>query len=83
MAIGFIELGFIVQIFGIGILVFSALRYLTRIRVVFPRLFDEYKQDQLLDNVKIIDHSLSKFTQFFFFGGFITILGIGLVWWNF
>jgi hypothetical protein len=72
-----IRVGIIIAGIGIGITGAGFLRHFIDLRTLIPRLFDEYKKDQIQETLKKFDTSLNTTSKLIFIG--ISIFGLGLI----
>ena len=56
--------------------------HFTDLRKFIPRLFDEYKQDELSENLVKLDKSLMRSARRIFFSGFFFAVGIFLAFFS-
>ena len=72
----FLNLGLIIYVLSFGVFMGSLGKHFTDLRKYMPRLFDEYKQDELSDNLKELDKNLVKTSKYIFFSGFFMAIGL-------
>lgn len=76
----FFDLGpLIFTALGLGVFLGSLVKHFTDLRIILPRLFDEYKQDELSENLTKLDKSLETGARRIFFSGFFLALGFLLI----
>ena len=54
----FLNLGLIITGLSFGLMLGSFIKHFTDLRIIIPRLFDEYKRDELSENLAKLDKSL-------------------------
>ena len=74
----FFSLGLIIAISSFSLMIGAFTRHFTDLRKLIPRLFDEYKQDELSENLAQLDKSLEKSARLIYFSGFFFAVGIFL-----
>ncbi|PWI49347.1 hypothetical protein CEE45_02090 [Candidatus Heimdallarchaeota archaeon B3_Heim] len=81
MTIGdyFLDLGRIITGLSFGVLLGSLVKHFTDLRILIPRLFDEYKQEELSENLTKLDKSLETGARRIFFAGLFLAIGLLLV----
>lgn len=72
----FFSLGLIIAGFSFGLMLGGFVWHLTDLRKLIPRLFDEYKQDELSENLTKLDKSLLRSVRRISFSGFFFAAGI-------
>ena len=74
----FFSLGLIIAGFSFGLMLGGFVWHITDLRKFIPRLFDEYKQDELAENLVKLDKSLERSARRIYFSGFFFVVGIFL-----
>jgi flagellar motor component MotA len=74
----FFSLGLIIAGSSFGLMLGGFVWQFTDLRKLIPRLFDEYKQDELSENLAKLDKSLVGSARRIFFSGFFFAAGIFL-----
>ena len=74
----FFSLGLIIAGSSFGLMLGAFTWHFTDLRKFIPRLFDEYKQDELSENLVKLDKSLERSARLIFFSGFFFAVGIFL-----
>ena len=72
----FLSFGLMVIGLGLGVIGAGFLRHFTGLRVLIPRLFNEFKKDQTQETLKELENSIDTASKFIFIG--IFLLGLGL-----
>ncbi len=72
----FFSLGLIIAGFSYGLMLGGFIWHFTDLRKLIPRFFDEYKQDELSENLVKLDKSLLRSARRIFFSGFFVLIGI-------
>ncbi|PWI46627.1 hypothetical protein CEE45_15910 [Candidatus Heimdallarchaeota archaeon B3_Heim] len=72
----FFDLGLIIAGLSFGVFLGSLVKHFTDLRKFIPRLFDEYRQEELSDNLAKLDKSLVRTVEVIFFSGFFVTLGL-------
>jgi hypothetical protein len=72
----FFSLGLIIAGSSFGLMLGGFVWHFTDLRKLIPRLFDEYKQDELSKNLTKLDKSLEGSARRIFFSGFFFIIGL-------
>ena len=74
----FLDIGLIIAGLSFGVFLASLVKHFTDLRKFIPRLFDEYKQEELSENLAQLDKSLEKSAMLIFFSGLFFAVGIFL-----
>jgi len=72
----FFSLGLIIAGSSFGLMLGGFVWHFTDLRILIPRLFDEYKQDELSENLTRLDKSLMRSSRTIFFSGFFIAIGL-------
>ena len=72
----FFSLGLIIAGFSFGLMLGGFVWHFTDLRRLIPRLFDEYKKDELSKNLAELDKSLLRSAHRIFFSGVFTAIGL-------
>ncbi|NHJ01815.1 MAG: hypothetical protein EAX86_06700 [Candidatus Heimdallarchaeota archaeon] len=76
---GFLDIGFIIIGLSFGVFLGSFVKHFIDLRNLIYRLFDEYKQDELSENLTKLDKSLMRSAYRIFFSGFFFIIGLLII----
>jgi flagellar motor component MotA len=79
----FFSLGLIIAGSSSGLMLGAFTWHFTDLRKIFPKLFDEYKQNELSENLTRLDKSLERSARLIFFSGFFFAVGIFLAFFSF
>ena len=79
----FFDLGLIIAGSSFVFMLGAFTRHFIDLRKLIPRLFDEYKQDELSENLAQLDKSLEKSARIIFFSGFFFAVGILLAFFSY
>ena len=74
----FFGVGLIIAGSSFGIMLGAFNWHLADLRKIIPRLFDEYKQNELSENLAKLDKSIERSMRRIFFSGFFFAVGIFL-----
>ena len=72
----FFGLGLIIAGFSFGLMLGGFVWHFIDLRRLIPRLFDEYKKNELSENLAKLDKSLSGSTYRIFFSGIFIAIGL-------
>ena len=75
----FYDLGLIIAGLSLFVFMASLAKHFTDLRITIPRLFDEYKREELSENLIKLDKSLERASRRIFFSGFFFTFGFLLV----
>ncbi|MFX0017058.1 MAG: hypothetical protein ACFFB2_20890 [Promethearchaeota archaeon] len=73
---GFLNIGFIITGLSFSVFLGSLVKHFLDLRNLIYRLFDEYKQDELSENLAKLDKSLMSSARNIFFSGFFMVIGL-------
>ena len=74
----FFSLGLIIAGSSFGLMLGAFTWHFADLRKIIPRLFDEYKQNELSENLTKLDKSIERSMHRIFFSGFFIAVGIFL-----
>ncbi len=74
-----LDLGLIITGLSLGVLLGSLVKHFTDLKIMIPRLFDEYKQEKISENLTRLGKSLEDTSRRIFFSGFFFVVGFLLV----
>lgn len=77
---GFLNIGLIIIGLSFGTFLGSLVKHFIDLRNLLYRLFDEYKQNELSENLAKLDKSLMRSARTLFFSGFFFIIGLLLLY---
>lgn len=72
----FFLLGLFLSGGSLGVMLGGFTRHFTDLRVFLPRFFDEYKQDDLTENLKKLDRKLESTAKLIYFSGIFIAIGV-------
>ena len=72
----FFSLGLIIAGFSFGLMLGGFVWHFTDLRKLIPRLFDEYKHDELSENLAKLDKSLTRSAYRIVFSGVFIAIGL-------